>query len=52
LDIDWVNNFISCTKYQDYDPKSYRYDEIIGPWFNFIQTSSLFGWIGAVFGIS
>jgi hypothetical protein len=24
----------------------------VGPWFNFLQTASLFGWIGAVFGIS
>jgi hypothetical protein len=52
LDIDWVDNFMSCAKYQNYPDKSYRYDEIIGPWFNFTQTSILFGWIGAVFGIS
>jgi hypothetical protein len=52
LDIDWVENFMRCTKYQGYQDQSYRYDEIIGPWFNFTQTATLFGWIGAVFGIS
>jgi hypothetical protein len=52
LDIDWVKNYISCTKYLEYDHASYRYDEVIGPWFNFLQTAALFGWIGAIFGIS
>lgn len=52
LDIDWVDNFMRCTRYQGYADKSYRYDEIIGPWFSFTQTSTLFAWIGAVFGIS
>lgn len=26
LDIDWVDNFMACTKYQSYADKSYRYD--------------------------
>jgi hypothetical protein len=52
LDIDWVKNYISCTKYLHYDETNYRYDEVIGPWFNFMQTAVLFGWIGAIFGIS
>lgn len=52
LDIDWVQNYISCTKYQGQDQKSYRYDEVIGPWFTFLQTAAVFAWIGAVFGIS
>lgn len=26
------------------------YDEILGPWFTFVQASCLFGLIGAVFG--
>ena len=26
LDIDWVDNFMHCTKYQAYMDKSYRYD--------------------------
>ncbi len=26
LDIDWVDNFMRCTKYQEYADKSYRYD--------------------------
>jgi hypothetical protein len=52
LDIDWVQNYISCTKYQSQGDINYRYDEVIGPWFNFLQTASIFGWIGAVFGIS
>lgn len=52
LDIDWVDNYMHCTKYQSYADKSYRYDEIIGPWFNFTQTATLFGWVGAAFGIS
>lgn len=25
-DIDWVHNFMTCTKYQQYGDKSYRYD--------------------------
>jgi hypothetical protein len=25
---------------------------VVGPWFNFLQTATLFGWIGAIFGIS
>lgn len=25
-DIDWVDNFMACTKYQSYPDKSYRYD--------------------------
>ena len=52
LNIDWVENYMSCTRYQGYPDRTYRYDEIIGPWFNFTQTATLFGWIGAVFGIS
>lgn len=52
LDIDWVKNYMSCVSYLDLDKKSYRYDEVIGPWFNFIQTASVFAWIGAIFGIS
>jgi hypothetical protein len=52
LNIDWVKNFITCTDYQSYDQKGYRYDEVIGPWFNFLQTTNMFAWIGAVFGIS
>lgn len=52
LDIDWVDSFMHCTRYQHYTDQSYRYDEIIGPWFNFTQTATLFAWIGAVFGIS
>jgi hypothetical protein len=52
LDIDWVRNFISCTDYHHYDSVNYRYDEVVGPWFNFLQTATLFAWIGAVFGIS
>lgn len=43
---------MTCTEYQAYDKSNYRYDEVIGPWFNFLQTASNFGWIGAVFGIS
>ena len=52
LDIDWVRNFINCTNYHEYDEINYRYDEVVGPWFNFLQTATLFAWIGAVFGIS
>lgn len=26
LDIDWVDSFMFCTKYQSYAEKSYRYD--------------------------
>lgn len=52
LDIDWVQNYMDCTRYLGYADKTYRYDEVIGPWFNFIQTSVLFAWVGAVFGIS
>lgn len=51
LDIDWVQNFMSCTRYLEYNSKTYRFDEVIGPWFNFIQTSVLEAWVGAVFGI-
>ena len=50
LDIDWVRNYINCTKYHNFDWVNYRYDEIVGPWFNFLQTATLFAWIGAVFG--
>lgn len=52
LDIDWVQNYVSCTKYQNQSDTDFRYDEVIGPWFNFLQTASIFAWIGAVFGIS
>ena len=52
LDIGWVQNYIQCTKYQNYEEVTYRYDEVIGPWFTFLQTAAVFGWIGAVFGIS
>jgi hypothetical protein len=52
LDIDWIMNFLACEKYQNGQKVVYRYDEIIGPWFNFIQTSTLLAWIGGVFGIS
>lgn len=52
LDIDWVQNYLSCTKYLDYSQKKYRFDEVIGPWFNFIQTSCIFAWIGGIFGIA
>ena len=52
LDIDWVRNYIKCTSYHNFDWVNYRYDEIVGPWFNFLQTASLFAWIGAVFGAS
>jgi hypothetical protein len=24
----------------------------VGPWFNFVQTATVFGWIGGIFGIS
>lgn len=52
LDINWVRNYIECTNYHDYNDINYRYDEVVGPWFNFLQTATLFAWIGAVFGIS
>lgn len=52
LDIDWVKNYLKCTEYHNYDTVNYRYDEVVGPWFNFLQTATLFAWIGAVFGIS
>ena len=52
MNIDWVQNYISCTKYQNEGDINYIYDEVIGPWFNFLQTATIFGWIGAVFGIS
>ena len=52
MDIDWVRNYINCTDYHHFDDVNYRYDEVVGPWFNFLQTATLFAWIGAVFGIS
>lgn len=52
MDIDWVKNYLKCTEYHNYDAVNYRYDEVVGPWFNFLQTATLFAWIGAVFGIS
>jgi hypothetical protein len=52
LDIDWVQNYMSCTRYLDYEKRNYRFDEVVGPWFNFVQTSTVFGWIGGIFGVS
>ena len=28
------------------------YDEVIGPWYTFLQTSVIFGLIGGIFGIA
>ena len=52
LSIEWVENYMNCTRYLNYPEKVYKFDEVIGPWFNLTQFASLFGWIGAVFGIS
>lgn len=52
LDIDWVQNYMKCTVNLDYPKKNYRFDEVVGPWFNFVQTATVFGWIGGIFGIS
>ena len=41
-----------CIRYLKYPNHTYKYDEVIGPWFNLLQCASLFGWMGAVFGIS
>lgn len=43
---------MECTKYLDYKQRNYRFDEVVGPWFNFVQTATVFGWIGGIFGIS
>ncbi len=39
-------------QYQGLTVGKMRYDEIIGPWFTFLETSIIFGMIGAVFGIA
>jgi hypothetical protein len=43
---------MQCTINLEYPKKSYRFDEVVGPWFNFVQTSTVFAWIGGIFGIS
>ena len=43
---------MKCTTNLDYSKRNYRFDEVVGPWFNFVQTASVFAWIGGIFGIS
>lgn len=52
LDIEWIKNYVNCMQYQKFNISKMRYDEIIGPWFTFLQTAVIFGMIGAVFGIA
>ena len=52
LEIDWIRNYVNCMQYQGLTVGKMRYDEIIGPWFAFLETSIIFGMIGAVFGIA
>lgn len=52
LNIFWVENYQNCLDYQRINIPYLKYDEIIGPWFTFLQTSSMFALMGAVFGIS
>lgn len=43
---------MKCTDNLAYPQKNYRFDEVVGPWFNFVQTSVVFAWIGGIFGVS
>lgn len=52
LNIFWIQNFEKCIDYQKMNVAYLKYDEIIGPWFTFLQTSSIFALMGAIFGIS
>lgn len=52
LNISWVQNFQHCTEYQNMQVERLRYDEIIGPWFTFLQTATMFALMGAVFGVA
>lgn len=52
LDITWIENFIHCLQYQSLDVSKMRYDEVVGPWFTFMESAIIFGLIGAVFGIA
>lgn len=49
---DWIKNFLLCDQYQGLTPGSLKYDEIVGAWYVFLQTATVFGWIGAIFGIA
>lgn len=51
LNIFWVQNYQRCTEYQNMNIAKLRYDEIIGPWFTFLQTATMFALMGAVFGV-
>lgn len=43
---------MKCTNNLNYPKQNYRFDEVVGPWFNFVQTATVFAWIGGIFGIS
>ncbi|KAL4473797.1 hypothetical protein ABPG74_022661 [Tetrahymena malaccensis] len=49
---EWIKNFIQCSYANGTLNGDLPYDEILGPWFTFIQTSCLFALIGAVFGVA
>lgn len=51
-DISEIQNYQYCTEYQKLNIDKFKYDEIIGPWYTFLQTGTMFGLMGAVFGIA
>jgi hypothetical protein len=52
LNIFWIQNYQHCTEYQKLDIDHLKYDEIIGPWYTFLQTDTMFALMGAVFGVA
>ena len=51
VDIKWINNYFLCLKYNGIDYSQYDFDEVLGPWVTYVQSSCTFALIGVIFGI-
>lgn len=52
LQIDWVQNFIYCKEGENKIPTGTSYDEMIGSWYTFQNSTVLMAQMGAIFGIA
>lgn len=49
--INWIKNYSYCVKYLEYGTAGLKYNELLGSWFNLLQTACIFAWLGSILGV-
>ena len=52
MKIEWIQNYIDCSYVTKLNTSQLPFNELVGPWYTYVQTTCVFALFGALFGVS